>query len=298
MSSTFGHSPLEQTPSSARAAETIEPGAFPRRGLLTGAVAGVAAVAAGGALGYKFRSAIDSLRATLSGRATAAVPEPDFKELAERAFHDQARQIHERHRLQTVEAAAALRRKYEKPVFGRVHVWDLIEKLGQCVDVTDHTLCGASQLLHVQQTLAAMEQHGIEDPDLFLIALIHDLGKVLLLTGEISENVCCPARRIGEFAPGIGLDQVAYQFGHAELIYSRVKDLVPAHIAWTVRYHNVDLLDAAEFMDDRDRAFAEEYLTEFRTFDKNYKSLHWVPNFNAAKYRELVQRYFPEPILF
>jgi hypothetical protein len=298
MSTTFGKSPVAPTQATERAAETMMPGAFPRRGLLTGAVAGVAAVATGAALGCKFRSAIDSLRATLSGRVAAAAPEPSFKELAERAFHDHARQIHERHRLQTVETAAALRRKYEKPVFGKVHVWDLVEKLGQCIDVTDHTLCGASQLLHVQQTLAAMEQHGVEDPDLFLIALIHDLGKVLLLAGEVSENICCPARRIGEVAPGIGLDQVAYQFGHGEMIYSRVKDHVPAHIAWTVRYHNVDLLDAAEFMDDRDRAFAEKYLAEFRTFDRNFKSLHWVPDFDAAKYRELVQRYFPDPILF
>ncbi|HTI50924.1 MAG TPA: inositol oxygenase family protein [Planctomycetaceae bacterium] len=281
------------------------PAPVTRRQLLNGAICGSAALATGGALAYKFRASIDSIRATLSGRAAstgfagAETPaEPTFKQLAERAFHDEARRVYEEHRRQTVESVAALKRKYEQPVFGRMRVWDLIEKLGQCVDVTDYSLCGASQWLHVCQALAAMEQHGVTDPDLFLIALIHDLGKVFLLAGEVPENVCCTSGRLGEGPPGMGLDQVVYQFGHGELIYSRVKDLVPEHVAWTVRYHNIDLNDAEPFMNDRDREYAGKYLDVFRTFDRNFKSIHWIPQIAVSKYRDMVQHYFPKPILF
>ena len=48
--------------------------------------------------------------------------------------------------------------------------------------------------MHVQQALAAMEKDGASDPDLFLIALLHDLGKVFLLTDEVPENVLCRSR--------------------------------------------------------------------------------------------------------
>jgi hypothetical protein len=298
MSATTGHSPASESDTASSA-----PAAVSRRRLLTGAVGGAAA--AGGALAYQFRASIDSLRATFSSRNSEpgsdqaeSAPEPGFKELNERAFHDEARQIHERHRRQTADTVAALKRKYEQPVLGRMHVWDLIQKLGQCIDVTDHSLCGASQLLHVQQALAAMELHGVDDPDLLLVALIHDLGKVFLLTGEVPENVLCSSRRIGEGTSGAGLDHVVYQFGHGELIYSRVKDLVPEHVAWTVRYHNVDLNDADDFMNDRDREIAGKYLEAFRTFDRNFKSMHWIPKFDASRYRDLVHQYFPQPILF
>ena len=50
-------------------------------------------------------------------------------------------------------------------------------------------LLGASQFSHIRQVLAAMERDGVTHPDLHVAALVHDLGKVLLLTNETPENV-------------------------------------------------------------------------------------------------------------
>jgi hypothetical protein len=129
------------------------------------------------------------------------------------------------------------------------------------------------------------------------IALSH-LGKVFLLTGEVPENVLCPTDRIGECEPRIGLDNVVYQFGHGELIYSRIKDHLPDPIAWTVRYHNLDISDAEQYMDARDLKYAEQYLKPFRVFDAGFKSQYWMPEIDMARFKDLVYQYFPQPILF
>lgn len=266
-----------------------------RRGMLIGAVAGAAGLAVGAPLGYRFRYRIGKLRAAL---APASGVKPVAHQDSLEEFTKTARQIHERHRLQTAQSVAALKKKYEHPVFGKVAVWDLVEKLGQCVDVTDPSLGGASQFLHVQQTLAAMDEQGIDDPNLFLIALLHDLGKIFLLSGEVPENVLCMTDRIGEAGPGIGLANVVYQFGHGELIYSRVKDHVPEPIAWTARYHNINVDDAMTYMNECDRTYAEQYLKPFRFFDMTFKSTYWVPQIDMARFKDLVHQYFPQPILF
>jgi hypothetical protein len=254
-------------------------------------------VLAGGASGYKFRHKIDELRVSLRRPvAPQAGNSPASDDHAK--FDHRAQEIMERHRLQTAQDVAALKKKYEKPAFGKVAVWDLIEKLAMCVDATDGKLGGSSQYLHVQQALAAMEQAGIDEPAMFLIALMHDLGKVFLLTDEVPENVVCAAGRIGEFAPGIGLDNVVYQFGHGELIYSRIKDHLPDAIAWTARYHNLNIRDAEPFMDARDREYADRYLKPFRIFDTGFKSQYWTPHVDMARFKDLVHQYFPQPILF
>src|SRR6266478_7406103 len=269
-----------------------------RRGALAALVAGMGGVTAGGALGYKFRHRIDGLRAAL-GPHRAAPQVRDSPAGGDRdRFNHRAQEIMERHRLQTAESVAALKDKYEKPAFGKIAVWDLVEKLALCIDTTDGSLCGASQYLHVQQALAAMEQAGIDDPNMFLIALLHDLGKVFLLTDEVPENVLCAAGRIGDFAPGVGLDNVVYQFGHGELIYSRIKDHLPDAIAWTARYHNLNISDAEPFMDARDRDYSERYLKPFRIFDAGFKSQYWTPQVDMARFKDLVHQYFPQPILF
>ena len=164
------------------------------------------------------------------------------------------------------------KKKHEHPtVFGKVAgLGPRSKSSAQCVDQSDPNFCGASQYLHVQQVLAAMEEQGIDDPNLFLIALLHDLGKVFLLAGEVPENVVCTAGRIGDYEPGIGLDNVVYQFGHGELIYSRIKDHVPEPVAWTARYHNINSNDAAPYMNERDRTYTEQYLKPFRFFDTTF----------------------------
>lgn len=276
-----------------------------RRSLLASAVAGTAA-ASSGALGYaRLISGDRFLTASFGTQPVAERPgfeshaEPlQSDERIEREFNAEADRIQELHSRQTVETVAALKSKYEHSVFGRMRVWDLIETLARCVDTTDTRLFCASQWLHMQQTLAAMEQAGVDDPDLHLIAILHDLGKVFLLSGEVPENVVCGSNRIGTYPPGIGLDQMVYQFGHGEMIYSRVRGHVPEHVAFAVRYHSLDLFDNLLYMSDGDRVLFEKYVVAFRQFDHYSKSPKWVPALDMTKYRELIEGYFPEPILF
>ena len=101
------------------------------------------------------------------------------------------------------EQVTALRAKYARPVFGLVNTWDLLEQLGGCVDPADPVLYGASQQLHALQVLTAMEADGVKDPVLLAAALIHDVGKLLLLAGEAPENV------VGPTAPIVGVGRMA-----------------------------------------------------------------------------------------
>ena len=260
-------------------------GLLSRRTLLTSAVAASVGGLVGGYVGYRQRRrlslASDLIRGKRNGRAD---------------FHLRAGDIEERHNAQTTEDVAALKAKYDKRVFGKEPVWDLLQKLARCVDVTDTRLYGTSQLVHVGQALATMEAEGVDDPDMHLIAILHDLGKVMLLTGEAPENVLCGAGRMGEYEPGVGLDNMVFQFCHPELIYTRIKDHVPEHVAFACRYHNLDLDDVAPYMTDRDRRYVEKYVVPFKHFDDT-KSLFHLPEL-GEKYRDLIETTFPKPISF
>jgi hypothetical protein len=213
-------------------------------------------------------------------------------------FSTQARAIVERHRAQTAETVEALNRKYAEPLLGSVRVWDLLQMLAQCVDPTDAGLYGASQLVHVLQVLDAMDDDGITDPDLQLAALVHDLGKVLLLHGEEPENVVCMNTPVREFPAGVGLDNCVLQWNHDEFAYLRLKDRVPEHVAWLVRYHSIMLSDCKPLMNERDRDWAQRFLIPFQHYDQGFKSPYSVPRKSLADHKEMIERLFPRPILF
>jgi hypothetical protein len=230
-------------------------------------------------------------------RAPRSGPEAQAS-LDREAFERHARAIQARHDAQTRETIATLSRRYEPPVLGRVRVFSLLERLGQCIDPTDGTLGCVSQEVHVLQVAAAMEADGVADPDLLLVALIHDLGKLLLVQGNAPEDVVCGANPVGENAPGAGLDRCVLQWGHAEFVYRRFRDHVPEHVAWLLRYHNVSIGRCAPLMDARDRAWTERYLRPFQQYDQDSKSRHRLPPKALAAYRDQIESAFPEPILF
>jgi hypothetical protein len=51
-------------------------------------------------------------------------------------------------------------------------------------------------------------------------------------------------------------------------------------------------------MDERDIAFTARYLNTFAAHDLGSKSTHRLPTLPLDSYRELVESYFPSPILF
>lgn len=220
----------------------------------------------------------------------------DFDRAA--AFRSSSDDIIRRHRGQTQETVRALREKYETPVFGRVRVWELVERLAQCVDPTDTKLLCTNQQIHVLQMLAGMERDGITDGDLVLAAVIHDLGKLLLLTDEDPANVVCMNTPIGEYGDGVGLDACTFQWNHDEFGYSRFKDHVPDHISWFIRYHSIDVDECERLMDARDRRYTEEYFRVLRRYDHDTKSPFDLPTRRMSEYRSVIEEAFPAPIAF
>lgn len=232
--------------------------------------------------------------------ADAMASQPLARDEAQRGrddFDREAFEIYERHWRQTPATVEVLRRRFAPPVLGLVSVWDAVQKLAFCVDRSDTTLYCATQLTHVKQVLAAMEAAGVHDHDLIVAAVTHDLGKILLLEGEAPENVVCGNRPIGRYPERIGLDNVTFQWNHDEFIYSRLRDHVPPHVAWLVRYHSIDLQVSAPLMSQRDLAWAEKYLVPFRHFDVDSKSAFSLPPRGTLdRYRDVIERAFPRPI--
>ena len=228
--------------------------------------------------------------------ATVGPPIPPASVLAA-DFAAGARAIEDRHRAQTAATVTALRAKYQTPVLGRVPIWSVIEMLAQCIDPTDQRLFGASQLLHVLQILDAMEREGAATEEFVLAALLHDLGKILLLTGEAPENVVCFNEPIGDHEPGIGLEHCLLQWNHDEFAWLRLKDHVPDAVAWLVRYHSIDMAKCEPYMDARDRDYVQRYLRPFARYDHGTKSPHYVPRRRIQDYRSLIERTFPVPIV-
>jgi hypothetical protein len=213
-------------------------------------------------------------------------------------YFAQARAIDARHAAQTLDDVEELRRKYAEPVFGEVRVWTLLERLARCIDPSDCALFCASQQTHVLQMLEAMARDGIDDPELVVAALVHDLGKLLLLVGEDPANVVSMNSPIDEPAAGAGLDQCTFQWSHDEFGWSRLRDRVPDGVAWLVRYHSMEADAVAHLMDARDLEYRARYFDVFTRYDHGTKTPFHLPTVSLDDYRELVEDTFPQPIPF
>jgi hypothetical protein len=209
-----------------------------------------------------------------------------------------AQAIESRHNAQTPDHVAALRDKYAAPVFGSVSPWSLIEMLGQCIDPTDKGLYGASQQLHVLQIIDAMEAESAASDEMLLVALVHDLGKVLLLTGEAPENVVCFNRPVKVGAPDCGLDRCVFQWNHDEWAWSRLKGYLPDELGWLVRYHSMLPGSCVQYMDARDLDYCRRLFKPFSRYDQGTKSPFNVPSRRIGRYRALVERALPSKMMF
>lgn len=214
------------------------------------------------------------------------------------SFAETALPIIERHRLQSAADIAIIKARYSTPTFGRCRVWDLIERLACCVDPTDRRLYLASQQMHVLQMISKMEADGTATPEMVLMAMIHDLGKLLLLTGEDPANVTSVNAPVGEWAAGSGLDNCLLQWSHDEFAYQRFKDLIPEDLAWLLRYHSIESATAVPLMDAQDLQRYERLLKPFVHYDHATKTPFQLPNVSLRSYRDIIEDAFPDPIDF
>lgn len=246
--------------------------------------------AAGAGAGYFLRDASrdHTTRPDEEFAPASAIPE----------FAAKAKAIREAQSEQTVDQVKALRKKYLDPVFGKARVWDMIQKLGMCIDSSDNSLMLTSQYHHVQQILEAMEQDHVQNRDLFLTALLHDIGKVMLLANEAPENVVGYIRPIQEPPIDAGLEHAIFQFGHDEFAYTRLKDHVPENVAWTIRYHSAMAGSLGRWCNTKEKGYLETTLAKFQPYDLGFKSYSHLPKVDMAKYRDMIEDTFPQPILF
>lgn len=243
----------------------------------------------------------DTIKNTLqSGGYTLEKKSPfeeEFKADFE-VFKNQVEGMKKRHVSQTKEYVDALKKKYDNTFFGEFYVWEVVTSLSRCFDFTDYRLGVGSQEVHVLQIIEAMERDGITDPEMFLAAIIHDLGKVLLMPHEPPEHIGFNNKLIGEYEPGVGLDNCTLTYSQDEYLYSRLKDHLPDHLAWLVRYHGIQIPECEPLMNERDREYTERYLRTFAKYDLGSKSFYHFPQTKIEDYRDLIEKAFPDKVLF
>ncbi len=205
-----------------------------------------------------------------------------------RYFHDRSSATVKCHWEKTRETVASLKRKYEKSVIGKVSMLNLLNLLARCIDPGDAIHGNVNQLTHALLIAEEMEKDGINNPDLLIAAFVHDLGKIAF----------CINAPIGDSEKGTGLENRIVQWTHGEFIYSRLKDYLPDHISWLIRYHSFIISDTEPFLNERDRTYLERYQRLFRKYDQRAQSAYKLPIKKVEDYHELINRYFPEPILF
>lgn len=219
---------------------------------------------------------------------------------AHRAAHQQRalqKQILDRHDQQSIADVEALKDRYRTAVFGSIRPMDLFQMLGECLDPTDNLLGCASQLTHSLQVIEAMRRDDVLDDDLLLLALLHDLGKLLLLTEEDPANVVGTNRILTPKAK-TGLSQHITQWNHCEFGFMRCQPFLPSHLCWTIRYHGLRDEHPIDYMDATDNQLFNGIMRRFRHYDKATKSLEIRPVTKLSDYRNFIETRLPERILF
>lgn len=230
----------------------------------------------------------------------------------------------ENHVNQTLDFVLAQKAKYSKLDKMQMGIWEALEKMDSFVDDSDPDLA-LPQIIHALQTAEAIRQDG--HPRWFILAgLIHDLGKVLYLSGEPQWAVvgdtfpvgCAYSDKIvyhelfaenpdfhnpkyqtpnGIYEAGCGLDNVHLSWGHDEYLYLVTKDYLPNEALWMLRYHSCYPIHREGAYQHLLAPQDEETLKWVRAFNPYdlYSKCEVQPNLDELRpfYEDLVAEYFP-----
>ncbi len=213
-------------------------------------------------------------------------------------FRECAQSLEDATYRQTPEDAQAYANRFLEPVFGTLPMMDLLERLAEVTDPSDQSLGSTNQLEHVLQVVYEMEEDGIEDRDFLVMGLVHDLGKLLLLTDHPIHSLLGVPKPVGPKQRRAGLDSCTFRWTVDEYAYFRLRDHLPEPMAWLLRYHTIDIDGSTDLMDDRDLEYRERYLRPFYRYDQGSKSPYYRSPRRLEDYRDLIESYFPEPIAF
>ncbi|XP_015932981.1 inositol oxygenase 2-like [Arachis duranensis] len=232
---------------------------------------------------------------------------------------------------QTYDFVKKMRENYEKLNRAEMSIWECCELLNQVVDDSDPDL-DEPQIQHLLQSAEAIRKDYPNEDWLHLTALIHDLGKILLLPqfGELPQwavvgdtfpvgcafdeanihhkffkenpDIKNPAynTKDGIYTNGCGLENVMMSWGHDDYMYLVAKEngcTLPSAGLFIIRYHSFYPLRKegaySRLMNDEDRENLK-WLHIFNKYDLYSKSKVLVDVEKVKPYyQSLVEKYFP-----
>ncbi|XP_019151151.1 PREDICTED: probable inositol oxygenase [Ipomoea nil] len=236
---------------------------------------------------------------------------------------------------QTYDYVKEMREKYRKLDRVEMSIWECCELLNEVVDESDPDL-DEPQIEHLLQTAEAIRKDYPNEDWLHLTALIHDLGKVLLLpkfgglpqwsvVGDTFPLGCAFDESIivhseffkenpdynnplyntknGVYSEGCGLNNVLMSWGHDDYMYLMAKEnktTLPNAGLFIIRYHSFYPLHKCgaytHLMNDEDRENLK-WVNIFNEYDLYSKSKERIDVEKVKPYYEsLIKKYFPEKL--
>ncbi|TXG61503.1 hypothetical protein EZV62_012866 [Acer yangbiense] len=251
------------------------------------------------------------------------------------AESERQKSVEEFYRLQHINQSydfvKRMREKYGKLDKVEMSIWECCELLNEVVDESDPDL-DEPQIQHLLQSAEAIRKDYPDEDWLHLTALIHDLGKVLLLPsfGELPQwavvgdtfplgcafdkanvhhkyfkdnpDINNPAynTKNGIYTEGCGLENVMISWGHDDYMYLVAKEngsTLPSAGLFIIRYHSFYPLHKegayTHLMNEEDRENMK-WLHTFNKYDLYSKSKVLVDVEKVKPYYvSLIEKYFP-----
>lgn len=254
------------------------------------------------------------------------------------AVSERQKTVEEFYRLQhinqTYDFVKRMREEYGKLNRVEMSIWECCELLNEVVDDSDPDL-DEPQIMHLLQTAEAIRKDFPDEDWLHLTALIHDLGKVLLLPsfGELPQwavvgdtfplgcafdesnvhhkyfkenpdyNNPAYNTKNGIYSEGCGLDNVMISWGHDDYMYLVAKEngtTLPPAALFIIRYHSFYPFHKAgaykHLMNEED-AKNLKWLEVFNKYDLYSKSKDKIDVEKVKPYYlSLIEKYFPSKL--
>ncbi len=260
----------------------------------------------------------------LQGRYREGKTEEEFRQYDAEATPGVAEFYRLNHENQTVDYVLAKEREYFGLTRGQKSIWQAADFLNTLVDDSDPDT-DLTQLEHLLQTSEAMRR---DNRPRWMVAtgFVHDLGKVLCLSGEPqwgvvgdtfpvgcawSNSIVFPEyfaqnpdlhkpqyqTRYGIYEPNCGLDKVHMSFGHDGYIYEAMKNYLPTSALYMLRFHSFypwHKHGAYTHLTNEQDQENLHWIHEFNQYDL-YSKGHTKPNLAELKpfYDDLFAEFFP-----
>uniref|UniRef100_A0A7E4V956 Inositol oxygenase n=1 Tax=Panagrellus redivivus TaxID=6233 RepID=A0A7E4V956_PANRE len=240
------------------------------------------------------------------------------------------------HRYQTYDFVKSMHKKWLNFDHAKLPLLDCLDLLSDLVDASDPDVEEDANIVHAYQTAERMREAYPDRPWLHLVGLIHDLGKVMSVWGEVQYAVtgdtfpvgCMPAKsivygiesfagnpdithpvystKLGIYEKNCGLENVTMAWSHDEYMYQVLKNhpgcTIPEEALYAIRFHSFyPYHNSGEYMYLANEKDAEnlKYIFELNNWDLYSKSDE-KPDIAALRpyYQSLVDQYAPGPISF